>query len=75
MASKIDTPNEHPLEVRVIADGLLLADDQFSERHHTAEAFYSSTCDYYRRTDTHGMEVTVTLLRGDEVIYETTIPG
>ena len=65
----------HPIEVRAIADGLLLTDREFDETDHIAEAFFSSTCDYYRRTDTHGLEVTVALLRGEEVVYETTIPA
>ena len=72
MTITTDTPTTHPLEVRAIADGLVLTDAEFAEREHVAEAFFSSTVDYYRRTDT-GVEVTVALLRGDEVVYETTI--
>lgn len=69
------TATAHPLEVRAIADGLVLTDREFDEREHVAEAFFSSTVDYFRRIDTHGAEVTVALLRGDEVVYETTIPA
>ena len=64
---------EHPIEVRAIADGQILTDSEFPERDHVAEAFYASTVAFYRRSDNHGMEITVALIRGDDVVYETTI--
>ena len=59
--------------VRAIADGLLITYRVFGDREHTASAFYASTCDWFRRLD-HESEVTVQMVNGDQIEYETTFP-
>lgn len=60
---------------RVLWEGEVLGDFDHGDFEHIAEAHFSSTVDLYRRSYSFDGGITVQLLNGDDVEYETLVDG
>lgn len=60
---------------RVLWEGEVIGEFDHGEFEHIANAHFSSTVDFYRRSDPIDGGITVQLLNGDDVEYETFVDG
>ncbi len=62
--------------VRVLWEGeILFESGDFGDWYNTASAYFDSTVSLYRRSDLVSAGLTVQLLNGDDVEYETFVDG